>query len=113
MTLDENAFQTLADETLEALMERIDAARGDRLDVDLVDGVLTIELAPGQRFVVNKHAPSRQIWLSSPFSGATHFGYDEGRSLWVSTRGEETLAGMLAEELAAAAGAPLALEWEI
>jgi len=91
-------------------MERIDAALGERFDVDLEGGILTIELDTGQQLVVNKHAPSRQLWLSSPFSGATHFDYDEGRSQWVSIRGDETLSGMLAEELAAAAGAPLGLD---
>ena len=36
--------------------------------------MLTVEGAEGT-WVINKHAPTRQIWLSSPQSGARHYAY--------------------------------------
>ena len=78
-------------------------AVGDQLDVDLQDGILTIELDSGGQYVINKHAPNRQIWMSSPVSGASHFDSD-GHGGWVGTRGAGTLAAMLSAELAAATG---------
>ena len=103
MSLDESAFHAAADATLSALMETIEDGLGDVLDVDLDGGILTIELDSGGSYVINKHAPSRQIWVSSPVSGATRFGYCAEKG-WLSARSDESLAGMLAGELAAATG---------
>ena len=58
-----SAFETLADGLLAAL----EAALGD--NADLQGGVLTVEADEGT-WVVNKHAATRQVWLSSPQSGA-------------------------------------------
>ena len=106
MALDEARFQTLADGTLDRLMAAAEDALGARAEVDLEGGVLTIAVAAGGRYVVNKHGPMRQLWLSSPVSGAWHFAWDEGAADWRSTRGTETLAEVLARDLAEAPGAP-------
>ena len=107
--MDESRFEALADETLERFMDVIDEVLGDTMDVDLESGILKIELESGGQYVVNKHAPNRQIWLSSPVSGAAHFGYDEETSRWVSTRGEGVLTEILAKELEMAGGVPVDL----
>ena len=53
-------------------------------------GILQIELPDGGAYVVNKHTPNRQIWVSSPKSGAWHlrrfFNRCDGGN-WRSTRG--------------------------
>ncbi len=105
MTLDQSAFEALADETLERFMDVIDEKLGDRLDVDLMGGILAIELVSGGQYVISKHAPNRQIWMSSPLSGAAHFAYDLESGKWANTRGGGDLAESLAAELAAATGA--------
>lgn len=104
-TDDESAFHAEADRTLAAMLEAIDDALGDDLDVDIQGGVLTIELDTGGQYVINKQAPNREIWMSSPASGAAHFAYQAGRG-WVATRSDGTLHGMLEQELAAATGKP-------
>lgn len=88
MSLDESRFASLADEVLERLGDAIDDALGDKIDVDLQGGILTLVLSGGGQYIINKHAPNREIWMSSPVSGAIHFGYRDGR--WISTR-DETL----------------------
>lgn len=108
---DESAFHAAADRTLAGLLERIEDALGDDLDVDLQGGILTIELASGAQYVINKHAPNRQIWLSSPVSGASHFAQEPGGG-WVSTRGEARLHELLAEELGAATGETIGFDPE-
>lgn len=107
--MDESRFETLADQTLHRFMDAIDDALGDRMDVDLENGILKIELDDGGQYVINKHAPNRQIWMSSPLSGAAHFGYDEAAGGWISTRGGGNLAEILSAELERAAGAPVDL----
>lgn len=109
MTIDESTFQTLADKTLERMMDTLEEAVGDQLDVDLQSGILTIELDSGGQYVINKHAPNRQIWMSSPVSGASHFDSD-GNGGWVATRGGGTLAAMLSAEISAATGETVNLD---
>ncbi|MBS0521638.1 MAG: iron donor protein CyaY [Proteobacteria bacterium] len=93
-------FENLADSLLEALEEGI----GDHADAELQGGVLTVEGADGT-WIVNKHAPTGQIWLSSPKSGARHYAYEAGSGLWRDTRGGADLLATLSAELG------VALEW--
>jgi frataxin len=106
--MDDSSFEKLAGRTIEGLFEALDDAIGDRAEIDLEGGILTIELEDGGQYVINRHGPNRQIWLSSPKSGAWHFerkGDDEGGpkgggkgGAWVSTRGSERLDAVLGAE---------------
>ena len=102
--MDESTFETLAEETLEHILEVLDDHLADHLDADVQGGVLTVDLDAGGQYVINAHRPNRQIWMSSPKSGATHFEFDEASGHWVSTRGGAHLDAMLAEELSQATG---------
>ncbi len=95
--LDESTFTRLADETLGRLFEQLEDAIGDFADVELQDGILTVDFENGGRFVINKHQPNRQVWLASPVSGAAHFAWDGGG--WFSTRGGAPLLAVLAADL--------------
>jgi len=86
--MSEQAFETMADRLLEHLEEAI----GAHVDAERQGGVLTVQAGAGT-WVVNKHASTRQIWLSSPKSGAHHYGF------------EADLLATLAAEL------DVALEW--
>lgn len=109
MPMDESRFATLADQMLNHLSDTIDAILGDDVDVELQGGILTLSLDGGGQYVINKHAPNRQIWLSSPVSGASHYDCaDDGT--WVSTRDPAaTLTGVLGGELKAKYGHDLDL----
>jgi frataxin len=106
--MDERAFDTLADRTLQHLFAQIDGELEDA-DVDLRGGILTIALEDGRQYVINKHAPNRQIWMSSPVSGASHYVHDEATGDWRSTRGGDALLPRLARELAELTGTAIAL----
>jgi frataxin len=96
----ERAFETMADRLLEHLEEAI----GADVDAELQGGVLTVQAGAGT-WIVNKHAPTRQIWLSSPKSGAHHYAFEAASGLWQDTRGGPDLLATLAAEL------DVALEW--
>ncbi|MBS0271615.1 MAG: iron donor protein CyaY [Proteobacteria bacterium] len=66
-------------------------------DVDLLEEALTVTLSSGQQYLLNKHGVTRQIWLSSPFTGAHHF-YHKGEE-WVCTRTNVSLSELLLNEL--------------
>jgi frataxin len=104
----DTAFDSDATRFLAALTSAFEDAL-PQAEVDLEGGVLTVELDDGGTYVINKHAPTQQIWVSSPASGATHFARDQGSGRWIDTRGGRDLAGMLREEIRAATGVELAL----
>jgi len=97
----DSAFETRAEAELDDLAARLETA-SEALEVDFDSGNLTVMLPDGGQYLLNKHYIHRQIWLSSPRSGAHHFQI-EG-DLWRSTRGPETLRALLAAELSAALG---------
>lgn len=90
----DSAYESLANSLLAALEEGI----GAEADAELQGGVLTVEGKAGT-WVVNKHAPTRQIWLSSPVSGARHYAYDTAGAAWLDTRGGGELLATLSMEL--------------
>lgn len=90
----DSVFETLADSLLSTLEE----ALGDQLDAELQGGILTVEADAGT-WIINKHAPTRQIWLSSPISGARHYAFDTDAGQWRDTRGGGDLLAALADEL--------------
>jgi frataxin len=106
----EAEFERLATATLARFAETLERDLGDAADVDLQGGILTITLDRGGAYVVNKHAPNRQIWLSSPRSGASHYGFDAGSKAWIDTRSGRALGLVLAEELRPLASGPLVLD---
>ena len=110
--MDEREFELQAGQVLGRLLDEIEGQAGDDVDVDLEGGILTIALSDGGRYLLNKHGPNREIWLSSPKSGAWHFRHD-AEAGWVSTRvvdgARPQLHRLLADELADALGNPLDL----
>tara|TARA_S200000501_G_C20380111_1_gene550104 strand:- start:29 stop:343 length:315 start_codon:yes stop_codon:yes gene_type:complete len=79
-------FITHAKNTLNIIFEKINNLEGD-IEVDLVENNLNIELGDQRIFIVSIHEPTKQIWLSSPISGAHHFNsIDDDNIIWESTR---------------------------
>ncbi len=64
-------------------------------EMDYSDGVLQIEFEGRGVFVINKHDASKQIWLSSPISGAYRFSYENGK--WIAR--EQELKELVLKEI--------------
>lgn len=106
MSVEESCFTAAADEFLSRAADLIDDALGDDIDAELQGGILTLSLEGGGQYVINKHTPNRQIWMSSPVSGASHYDFADGQ--WLSTRApSKTLPAVLAAELNAKYGVTL------
>jgi frataxin len=102
MTASDSTFDAAARATLEACLEAAEST--DAFDVEIEGGVLTIVAPTGETWVLNKHAPTRQLWLSSPVSGASHYARDDASGAWRDTRGGPPLDRRFAEELGRSAG---------
>jgi len=107
--MNQDEFERRAGQVLDSLFDQIEEELGDWLEAELSGGILQIELPDGGTYVINKHGPNREIWVSSPRSGAWHFASADG-SAWRSTRGTEDLVKLLSDELGSASGRPVALE---
>lgn len=86
--MNESEFHKITDKLLESLLENIEDSDADAcIEADIQDGVLTLELQDGQHYLVSKHVPSLQLWVSSPLSGGLHFAYSDGQ--WVLSDGKK------------------------
>lgn len=98
--LEESHFLAIAAGTLEHIHDQLEQAFDDGTleELDLQEGILTIETESGHSFVISRHEPSRQIWFASPLSGGLHFDYCHDTQAWKLSDGR-TLKALLAEEL--------------
>lgn len=99
MAIDNSLFQTLVNQCLGRWLDRLEDTGGFD-DIDLADGVLQAVTEKGQTFILNRHVPLKQVWLSSPVSGAHHYAWNEATGEWLSTRGGEPLETRLVADLA-------------
>ena len=80
--MNETHYHQLADSTLDRLEQALEKADAEgSIELEYQNGMMTIALDDKQ-FIVSKHAPTRQLWLSSPVSGGLHFSYDEMKHDW-------------------------------
>ena len=100
--MDETLFHAIADATLMHCFDQLEDAfeAGMIEELELQGGILTITTVSEKTFLVNKHAPSRQLWLASPVSGGFHFAFDTDAKCWTLPDGV-LLYDLLRRELAA------------
>jgi len=102
------SYHNIADETLDALAELFEdlgetPSSPKDYDVQLSDGVLTVNLGAGRGiYVINKQSPNKQIWLSSPTSGPKRYDFTNGT--WIYTHDRVSLHSLLSAEISAALG---------
>ena len=87
--MDENQFSKVVETELTLLYNILDD-KSEELDieVDFSGDVIYITTATDQQFVINRHTPTKQIWLSSPKSGASYFLFDANKNQWPNKSGE-------------------------
>ncbi|MEO8847871.1 MAG: iron donor protein CyaY [Casimicrobiaceae bacterium] len=93
-------FIAATDRVLAQIGEALDAALASSdADVDwtINEGILEIECDDGSKVIVNRHAPSREVWVAAR-SGGFHFRAHEGA--WLGTRDARELGVALAQILA-------------
>src|SRR3990167_8979968 len=88
-------FHKVSSQMLEEMTDFFEST-WPQADVDYLDETLTVTLPKGYQYVINKHGVTRQIWVSSPFTGAHHFHFKEG--LWICTRTQVRLEDLLFQE---------------
>ena len=86
--MDDSIFHEKAEITLQNLVDAVEIADEEgEIEVDYIEGVVNITLPDGSEYVINKHEPTNQIWVSSPFSGSSKFSYDDSEDEWLPDNG--------------------------
>ena len=88
-------FNALADAMFDRIVEIVDAS--DAVDdIELNQGALEITCDDDSKIIINRHAPTQEIWVAAK-SGGYHFKrIDAG---WVDTRSGEALSAALSRVL--------------
>ena len=80
-------FNEIADALFEHILETIDATDAAD-DIELNQGVLEITCINKSQIIINRHAPTQEIWVAAK-SGGYHFKWVAGA--WIDTRSGEAL----------------------
>jgi CyaY protein len=108
--MDDQKFQTLANQALEDLYEKLGDA-GDRFgfESDLQEGALKIEFDdPPARFVVSPNSPVKQIWVSALVK-SFKLDWDEAKHAFVLASSGETLDQLIANAISQQTGETVTL----
>jgi frataxin len=99
--MEDAIYHSLLDNLLENIVESIEIQDEENvIDAEYQDGMLNIELADGGEFVINKHGPTQQLWMSSPYSGAHHYAYDDMEGTWLNTKDGNDFLETFIEDIA-------------
>eukprot|EP00310_Coccolithus_braarudii_P015017 CAMPEP_0183353504 /NCGR_PEP_ID=MMETSP0164_2-20130417/33290_1 /TAXON_ID=221442 /ORGANISM="Coccolithus pelagicus ssp braarudi, Strain PLY182g" /LENGTH=150 /DNA_ID=CAMNT_0025526179 /DNA_START=17 /DNA_END=469 /DNA_ORIENTATION=+ len=95
-------YHRVSESTLQNLQEVLenfaDSNRDADVDVDYAADVLSFNV--GERaFVVNKQAPNKQLWLSSPVRGPLRYDFCMSDAAWLNTRDQHELLVALADDV--------------
>lgn len=81
-------FNETVDALFDQIVEAIDATDAAD-DVELNQGVLEISCKDRSKIIINRHAPTQEIWIAAK-SGGYHFRWADG--IWLDTRSGEPLS---------------------
>ena len=73
-------------------------------EVNEKDGVFELKLGEKGTYVINKQAPNKQLWWSSPLSGPKRYNYDPQMQAWRNTRDGHLMYDLLNEEITSLVG---------
>ncbi|XP_030752535.1 frataxin, mitochondrial [Sitophilus oryzae] len=112
--VDTNTYDKVCEETLDSLAELFDEivaneSKFEKGDVVYGSGVLTIDLGNYGAYVINRQAPNRQIWLSSPTSGPKRYDYSVKNDCWIYKHDGKSLHHLLKLEFESLLGKELDL----
>ena len=81
-------FNETVDALFDQIVETIDESEAAD-DVELNQGVLEITCIDQSKIIINRHAPTQEIWVAAK-SGGYHFRWADG--VWLDTRSGEPLS---------------------
>ncbi|CAH8585849.1 unnamed protein product [Schistosoma rodhaini] len=112
-SLSDAEYERVSTKTLELLADSFEQlperfALNKEYDVEHAYGVLKITFGPQVgTYIINRQAPNKQLWLSSPQSGPKRYDYIPSMRLWIYKHDGKSLHSLLSEEISAIVGGPV------
>lgn len=108
--MSEVSFSLMAEEMFEDLIDRLETFEAlDDLDIDIIDGVVTIGFDDGSKIILNRQEPVKQIWLASP-EGPAHFAQNVQTGQWLNIKTTDEFYATLSRVFTNKIGADISLE---
>ena len=104
--MNESEFSERAEALLRDVVLTLEASGVDCDSEFKGEGVLELEFEDASKIIVNRHVPTREIWIAAR-SGGYHFR-DEG-SRWFNTRNGEEFFAILSRCVSDQSGEPVVL----
>jgi CyaY protein len=101
--MDPQEFRRLSDACLDKVIDWADTFDPDVLDYSTADGVVTLEFADRQRYVLNRQSGNHQMWFAAGVR-AVHYDWDGEQQRWLDARGGPDLYEQIAEVVSAKLG---------
>ena len=103
------SFSVIAEQVLEDIAERLEEIEAlEDADIDMIDGVLTVEFEDRTQMILNRQEPTKQIWLASP-EGPAHFGQSGSGDEWLNDKNGEELFAVLSRVISNKTGQTISL----
>ncbi len=97
--MDRQEFLRRADQALEHVAASLEDVDPDQVDFSFSDGVLTLEFADRQRYVLNRQTAADQMWFAAG-ARAWHYDWDAEGERWVDDRDGHELFERVRGEIA-------------
>jgi len=99
-------FNEAVDALFEQVVEAIDATDAAD-DIELNQGVLEITCVNKSKIIINRHAPTQEIWVAAK-SGGYHFKWTG--ETWLDTRSGEALSDSISRVVFEQSGVRVAFD---
>ena len=106
--MSDQAFQSAAEATLDAIEAAVERAADAGLDVEIErqGNVITLTFVDDSKVVVNSHSAAQEIWVAAR-SGGFHYRLRDGR--WIDGRSGDELYAALSRVVSQQGGRPVVL----
>jgi len=101
----ETEFNQAVDAIFLQIEAALDACESD-IDTETSAGILTLEFENGSKIILNRQAPTQEIWVAAK-SGGYHYRLDNGA--WRNTRDSSELFTSLSSYISQQAGQDIQL----
>jgi CyaY protein len=90
-------YNELAKQAFKRIDDAFEDIDPDEAEAELRSDNISITFENGEIFIVNKQAPTRQIWLAA-LKSAYHFNYNETNKIWICGKTNRELFELLSEK---------------
>lgn len=104
---DVSGYQAVVTQTMKELQEKFEELEEldlEGYEVNEKDGVFELKLGELGTYVINKQAPNKQLWWSSPVSGPKRYNYDVKMKAWRNSRDGHLMYDLINEEITSLVG---------